>query len=640
MFQQRQTPTEFSQMDDVVSICREISSNIISTDKNVPISKMIIHKIFKNPHIDLCSILPPLIQQHYPDSPYCHIQSLINSNSVFFETVLEDDQLCTELWDSILHQCEVSTAPTEPAKDSILFSAVSQYVTRILPCDETAPSSMSVPRSPKITHQTIRTPLQLFRADSPLVNRVSIEERSQMMSVSTVSFQPRLVQNFCNFVTKSCTTAQFTNANKLLLIRYLLKQFHVFCQFSTGDPEVDNWKLDLMASAPFRFSLYDFFKSSVTQVPTTIVFRDITMCWLTYCRPWRYHNMSNPSDFAPAAKYRQFFEKNVEFYEVILGKILKRFSAFEMCEELLGSLRAIIEFAWKEPQTLLLRHIQLDIQPHSLELLKQMQVVVRMHRSAIQKEQDEHSGFWNSLFYSGDSARTQSSRRLVSELLTLMKDSDSYVGTHFMPEMEDSVLANRTGNETFHKEKLYTSLLNETPKSGLGIPDHFVDGPSNHMLLTPIGQRQVLNREKRFDYSNCIKDDPKAPTRSYELGIAVKLTTSLAQKLNELSFVQKIGDHYSQQSVIGAIARKVMYPPVPNLDPNATVPAYSARIIRSPPLLRLRYFASYQSIFFMIWLLFALKYGLTFTIVSLILIALSVTVLLFIELDSGSSSSY
>lgn len=169
--------------------------------------------------------------------------------------------------------------------------------------------------------------------------------------------------------------------------------------------------------------------------------------------------------------------------------------------------------------------------------------------------------------------------------------------------------------------RLYTSLLNETPKSGLGIPDHFVDGPSNHMLLTPIGQRQVLNREKlvlivfryilsyyiifcrRFDYSNCIKDDPKAPTRSYELGIAVKLTTSLAQKLNELSFVQKIGDHYSQQSgkleiivffvihvisVIGAIARKVMYPPVPNLDPNATVPAYSARIIRSPPLLRLR----------------------------------------------------
>lgn len=115
------------------------------------------------------------------------------------------------------------------------------------------------------------------------------------MSVSTVSFQPRLVQNFCNFVTKSCTTAQFTNANKLLLIRYsikfflfsknysfryLLKQFHVFCQFSTGDPEVDNWKLDLMASAPFRFSLYDFFKSSVTQVPTTIVFRDITS-WFT-----------------------------------------------------------------------------------------------------------------------------------------------------------------------------------------------------------------------------------------------------------------------------------------------------------------------------------------------------------------------
>ncbi|CAL2029059.1 unnamed protein product [Caenorhabditis brenneri] len=633
MFQQRQPPFEAPPVDDVISICREISSNIISPEKNVSVSRMIIHKIFKNPHIDLCSILPPLLPQQYQDSPYCHINNLINGNSLFFETVLEDDQLCTDLWESILHQCEVSCAPTDPAKDSILFSAVSQYVTRMLPCDETISTSISVPRSPKITHQTIRTPLQVFRADSPLVNRISIEDRSQMMSVSNFSFQPRLVQNFCSFVTKSCTTAQFTNANKLLLIRFLLKQFHVFCQFSTGDVDVDNWKLDLMAEAPFKWPLFEFFKSSISQVPTTTVFRDITMCWLTYARPWRYHNMANQSDFAPSAKYRNFFEKNLEFYEVILGKILKKFSAFEMCEELIASLRAVLEFAWKEPHTLLLRHIQLDMQHHSLELLKQMQVVVKMHKSIIENEEKEHSGFWNSLFWSADSDKLQSSRRLVNELVSLLKDSDSYVGTHFMSEIETPP-PKETMNQTFRGDKLLASLLNETPKSGLGIPDHYVDGPSNHMLLTPIGQKQVLNRERRFDFSKCTKDDPKAPVRSYELGAAVRLATNLAQKMNEFSFVKLIGDHYSEQSVVGAVARKIMYPPVPNPDPKAIVPAYSARIVRSPPLLRLRFFASYQSMFFIIWLFLAMKYGFTFTLVSFLCIGLILTVFLLAEQDS------
>ncbi|KAF1770813.1 hypothetical protein GCK72_002636 [Caenorhabditis remanei] len=635
MFQQRPAPTELPPVDDVIAICRDISSNIISTERNVPIAKLIIQKLFRNPHIDLCAILPP--PQHYQESPYNHINSLINGNSIFFETVLEDDQLCSDLWDSILHQCEVSGAPTDPAKDSILFQLVAQYVTRMLPCDESASTSMSVPRSPKTIHQTIRTPLQLFRADSPLVNRISIEDRSQIMSVTNVSFQPRLVQNFCSFIAKTCETAQFTNANRLLLIRFLLKQFHVFCQHSTGDTEVDSWKLDLMAAAPFKWPLLDFFKSSISQVPTSTVFRDIMMCWLTYARPWRYHNMSSPSDFAPAAKYKQFFEKNIEFYELVLGKIIKKFAAFEMCEELLTSLRAIVEFAWREPQTLLLLHVQLDIQPHVFELLKQMQVVVRTHMRIIQSENAKNSGFWGSLFPSAEIPRIASSERICNDLLTLLKDSDSYVGTHLMSEMEVTQVggdANQTVD--YARDRHCLSLLNETPKSGLGLPDHFIDSPTNHMVLTPIGQRQVLNREKRFDFSRCAKDDPKAPPRSYELAPAVRLTNALAQKLNEFSFVRSIGEHYSEKTVIGAIVRKVMYPPVPNLDPNATVPAYSARVVRSPPLLRLRFFASYMSIIGIGWVILAYNYGNIFTIVSVIVFALILSVLYLAQIDSGS----
>lgn len=98
--------------------------------------------------------------------------------------------------------------------------------------------------------------------------------------------------------------------------------------------------------------------------------------------------MGNAADYAMASKYYSFFEKNFEFYEVILGKIIKRFSAFEMCEELVPCMRSIVEFAWREPQTLLLRHIQLDIQAHAHGLLRQMQLVVRAHRAAIRKEEE------------------------------------------------------------------------------------------------------------------------------------------------------------------------------------------------------------------------------------------------------------
>uniref|UniRef100_A0A8R1DFF4 Uncharacterized protein n=1 Tax=Caenorhabditis japonica TaxID=281687 RepID=A0A8R1DFF4_CAEJA len=631
------------QMNDVIAICREINSTIISTEKNPGVARMIMHKLFKNNHIDLCSILPPPYAQQYQESPYYQVHTLISATSVFFETILEDDQLCSELWDCILYQCEVSMAPPEPAKDSILFTVLSQYVTRILPCDENvAPaSSIRVAHTPKTTQQTIRTPLQLFRANSPLVNRISIEERShQMMSSPNVSFQPRLVQNFCNFVAKACTTAQFTNTNKLLLIRYLLKQFHVFCQFSTGDPDVDAWKLDLMADAPFKWQLFEFFKSCVSQVPSTTVFKDITMCWLTYCRPWRYHNMSDPTDLSSATKYRSFFERNVEFYEVILGKLIKRFAAFEMCEELIGTMRAIVEFAWKEPQTLLLRHVALDIQPHVHELLQQMQKVVRMHRAAIRKEQEENSGFWNSLFSGGPSQKTVSSRKLIADLLSLMKDSDSYIGTHLMHEMEENASMDDANHTKIQNGGLCTSLLQETPKSALGIPDFYIEPHSNHMLLTPSGKQQVINREKRFDYSKCTKDDAKAPARSHEIGIAVRLLTAVAQKLNEIPLVEQFGKKYSDNGLTGALARRLMYPPVPNLDPNATVPAYSARIYRTPPILRLRYFASYQSLFFTIWLLFAIKYGFTFTLVSLILFGLFVTVLIFANIEANTATQW
>ena len=178
----------------------------------------------------------------------------------------------------------------------------------MLPCDESASTSMSVPRSPKTIHQTIRTPLQLFRADSPLVNRISIGTVSEFFAVLNSHYSrgsesnyvgdkrqfpaatsSKLLQFYCQNVRNGsihqCKSiaaySVFSEipknciANFEYIFRFLLKQFHVFCQHSTGDTEVDSWKLDLMAAAPFKWPLLDFFKSSISQVPTSTVFRDI-----------------------------------------------------------------------------------------------------------------------------------------------------------------------------------------------------------------------------------------------------------------------------------------------------------------------------------------------------------------------------
>ncbi|VDK50434.1 unnamed protein product, partial [Cylicostephanus goldi] len=113
------------------------------------------------------------------------------------------------------------------------MQTVSFYVTRLLPTEPMAPN---VSRAPLVGEMGSRkhTPLDLFLPTSPLLNSMRLESPEFFSS----SLHPRHLTIFCNFVTVLCTTNDFPSANRLMILRYLLKQFHVFCLYDIADQDL------------------------------------------------------------------------------------------------------------------------------------------------------------------------------------------------------------------------------------------------------------------------------------------------------------------------------------------------------------------------------------------------------------------
>ncbi|CAB3407806.1 unnamed protein product [Caenorhabditis bovis] len=570
---------------DVLAICRELSSYVASSDRNVNVARNIIQKIFKNKTIDMCSIVPN--QASFADGRYNAIFDLVNGYSPFFETVVDDDGLCDELWNSVLEQCESTCVNPEESKDSVLMNSVSTYVTKLLPCDESV-LNMTQRSSSKSQH-IIKTPLQLFRPSSPLVNRIEIGNPDEMVVSSNANLQPRYVNVFCSLVKKTCSTASFPSPNRLLLLRYLLKQFHVFCLFETNDEYIDTLKNAMMLQPPFMNQLYAFFQTCLHHCPTASSFKDITACWLTYCRPWRYYNMANPSDIPPISKFIPFAKKNFDFYRTLLGKIIKKFSCFNLTIELTGTLRSIVEFSWKEPNCILLRNLGLNVQPHIVALLKDIKNVVVIQNEIIRKEKMENSSFINTIFGLSSTEKTEKGSQLIGIVESLLADCDKYLATRLMPELLAEIEEHDKSNAELNKTCMST-ILTETPKSAL--PDHYIDGRTNLMILTPNGKRQVINGERKFDFSKSARQTTWHTISQLEFAPMVLLMNYAAENANRMPIVQKLAAKYTEPTFAGKLARLLMYPPVPNPDPNAASPIATRVRRRTPPMLKLRVFAN------------------------------------------------
>ncbi|CAD6198890.1 unnamed protein product [Caenorhabditis auriculariae] len=613
-----ESPIRTLRENDVLAICRELANIVRFGEKSVQYARLVIQNVFKNRSIDLCGILPPQSQfNNTPEHPFNVIFEIIGDKSVFFETLLESDEiLANDLWDAVIAQCDVSHMAPADSQTSVLMHAISKYVMRLLPTEQPVSEKVMTP-SHHHAQQRIRTPLQLIRSNSPLMNKFKLEERTQLLNnTASAAFQPRYVTLFCSLLIKACSTEKFPTPNRLLLLRFFLKQFHIFCLYDTGDADVDGMKNALLIQPPFASHVYSFLLHSIEQCPTVFIFKDIVLCWLTYTRPWRYlpgeENITH-------TRFMPFAKENYDFYRILLGKIFKRYMEFGASLETLNNMKAVIEFAWKEPNCVVLRQLGLDVQPHVTSLLTEMQRVMLLAKESIKTIEKQHSGFFGS-FFSVPPPELASSRQLVQQIESLLRESDQAIGTKFTrPDVKPM-------NPTEARiAAMNQTILDETPKSAL-LPDHFIDHRTNLMILSPLGRKQVINGERKFDFSRCPKS---SRTRDDEISYLGDWFDSAALWLSRSPLVTSLGRHYNESSALGALARTVMYPPVPNTRKESLSPVYASRLRVVPPILKLRLLATRPWAFGMVFLFMWLLYGYVFLIPAgflfLILVATSIS---------------
>ncbi|KJH53479.1 hypothetical protein DICVIV_00220 [Dictyocaulus viviparus] len=245
--------------------------------------------------------------------------------------------------------------------------------------------------------------------------------------------------------------------------------------------------------------------------------------------------------------------------------MMLRVAMFNLTVETVRVIRAIVEFAWKEPMVTMLRELGVNARPHTRELLEGVVSDFRATRESILLMNRKKQSFLQFLFGDSSSPSIRDKHEVVKCVEDLLIEADANMGTHFM--------AQTTCNHLEKSNIFNTPPLWETPKRApsRSLPDHVRDPITGLMYLTDLGKRQVWSGERRFNFSICSEFIPhwKSMVKPYEFPPLVAVLTKVNEYLNKTSIVSSIAKQYSKDTVFGAIARTVMDPPCPN--PRSTV---------------------------------------------------------------------
>ncbi|KAJ1358675.1 hypothetical protein KIN20_017160 [Parelaphostrongylus tenuis] len=479
----------------VVSVCRMLlnkEKEMSPSRRNSAYAHLVIEKLFGNKSIDLCGIFPPATDVQSEQQPFNLVYQVINSKSLFFETILEaDDALSNELWFAIGQQADRSAQPTSISTDSVLMRIVSFYVTRLLPIESTVPNIGCGPLVNEVGHRK-RTPLDLFLPTSPLVNSIKLESQEFYSS----ALHPRHLTIFCNFVTVLCNTSDFPSANRLMMLRYLLKQFHVFCLYDVGDQDTFSVKSSFHCRPSFSSHLYSFLYTFLEQCPTTCVFKDLVQCWMTFSRPWRYADTFYPTlsdqEFL-RGPWMPFIRVHEKFYRILLGKIFRKAAMFNLTADTIRVVRAVAEFSWKEPMVMVLRELGVNARPHTRDLLERVSSNLRSSKESVLLTKREKRSFLQFLFGVSVSPSTNENHQVIKSVEDLLVEADANMGTHFVTQTNLSTTTNTNSSST----NSYYAPFSETPKRAPRLlPDHVRDPVTGLMYLTDLGKRQVWSGER------------------------------------------------------------------------------------------------------------------------------------------------
>ncbi|CAI4233029.1 unnamed protein product [Auanema sp. JU1783] len=570
--------------EELVSTCRDLLlRDLRPGEKSESFVRLVLEKLFYDTNVDLCSI----VQTHpAAGEVYALIRDLIHSKSAFFETIYDGSEVfANELWKAIFYQLEKSHTSFNVSAESVLMTCISDYVVRLLPFDQ-VPTERGVPK----LHRA-KTPLDLFLPTSPVLNSIKLDLPSR--ELSSPSLHPRHLTIFCNLVNIMCNRQQYPSANRLVVIRYLLKQFHSFCLFETTDSELMAIKKTIHSKPPFSSELYQFLYTFFEQCPSLPSLLELISVWNTYCRPWRYVANTNIPYEQTISLWIYFIRNEDIFYRILLGKILRKLSEAEITLESVKTIRTLVEWSWKDPMKRILREVNVDARQATRKVLDNVFAVYKMKQAEISSSDLEKKSFWDVLSAAPESPRVVSARQIVEYVKPLLEEGDKFMYTSYVtsPNVPPTVEISRT---QVSPSTVVNDVLCETPKRGK-LPDHSKDPSTGFMFLTPLGREQVFSGERKFKFDECKNILPGwiKSVQAHEFPPLVYLTQWLTSCFNDSHFGKYLSEKYSTSTVVGQFARIVMDPPYPNPYSPIQSPVFCRTLKRNPPSLRLRVFANY-----------------------------------------------
>ncbi|KHJ91734.1 hypothetical protein OESDEN_08391 [Oesophagostomum dentatum] len=290
-----------------------------------------------------------------------------------------------------------------------------------------------------------------------------------------------------------------------------------------------------------------------------------------------------------------FVRVHEKFYRILLGKILRRVAMYDLTLDSAKVIRLAVECSWKEPMVTLLREIGVNPRPHTRQLLETVAANVKSMKTCVATaRQNQRYSFWDALLGVPESPSIQDKCDVIASVESLLTDADANMGTHFVAETmtpSDSSHGSSASNIT------HTPVLSETPKRAPRQPPDHVKDPVTGLM--------------QFDFSTCSQFIPhwKSVPRPYEFPPLVFLLAKINEYLNGTTLVRSIAEEYSRDSVLGAVARKIMDPPCPNPSSPISSPVFSKTIKVSPPVLRIRVLANYGVLLSIFVIFLFARYG-------------------------------
>ncbi|TKR93651.1 hypothetical protein L596_008065 [Steinernema carpocapsae] len=546
---------------------------IYDTTDGCAFIRQFISTIFANREIDLVTVS---VQTQAGKVAYDQIYQLVGPNSSAFKAMCADRQIFFEFFTAFCDHVKSIDVDFPRSEGSIAVELMIEFTLYFFSTDEKVLFNHPVIGG-AYGRQAQANRSSIFAAGDSFFDKPKSGPPPALYDGDSGIQSSAFVNYFQCMVHNLSSVRRWPTIIQVFILRFVIKQFYVFLLARTSNSYDQRNKMKVLNDPPMVIEMLDFCENLFERWPMDFTFRTVMDTWVTFTRPWRYSIQYGTVPGVEVSVFRSFIERSRSVILYPIQTLAHRLQNADLCNVHVAiSLSYLFELLEKANMANAFDILGYEINATKDALKKQAAagVIAVKRRDTFFQMKSDAMGWWR-WFYDDTIAERQKLRDALGYYSKIV-GCDVPVAP---PEnFEDSLLDSFLG----------TSQNLE--------PDHRVDTSTGIKTLTPLGRKQVILGQRRFNFSEAVKTRPRIlnPPQWYESETAARLTYRLCEFLNTLSMTKKLAAAYGQWTIVGIMSFLVMEPPYPRKN----IPAFSSNIGRRDASPNIRFMASYPFLLF------------------------------------------